>query len=78
MGDSLLPRAMPQPSSSSNPANRITYPLIVDTDIASIRAILVHAISKRARQFYEERGFITSPMDLQPRQGCQWDHGKSE
>ncbi len=32
-------------------------------DIAGIRAILVHAISERARQFYEERGFITSPMD---------------
>lgn len=32
-------------------------------DIAGIRAILVHAISERARQFYEERGFITSSMD---------------
>ena len=26
-------------------------------------AILVHAISERARQFYEECGFIPSPMD---------------
>jgi len=32
-------------------------------DIAGIRAILVHAISERARQFYEERGFMASPMD---------------
>jgi len=32
-------------------------------DIAGIRAILVHAISERARQFYEERGFIASPMN---------------
>lgn len=32
-------------------------------DIAGIRAILVHAISERARQFYEDCGFIPSPMD---------------
>jgi GNAT superfamily N-acetyltransferase len=32
-------------------------------DIAGIRAILAHAISERARQFYGERGFIISPMD---------------
>ncbi len=32
-------------------------------DIAGIRAILVHAISERARQFYEESGFVGSPMD---------------
>ena len=32
-------------------------------DIAGIRAILVHAISERARQFYEDCGFIASPMD---------------
>jgi GNAT superfamily N-acetyltransferase len=32
-------------------------------EIAGIRAILVHAISERARQFYEECGFIPSPMD---------------
>ena len=32
-------------------------------DIAGIRAILVHAISERARQFYEECGFTASPMD---------------
>jgi GNAT superfamily N-acetyltransferase len=31
--------------------------------IAGIRAILVHAISERARRFYEECGFIPSPMD---------------
>ena len=32
-------------------------------DIAGIRAILVHAISEWARQFYEECGFTASPMD---------------
>src|SRR5271165_6881192 len=32
-------------------------------EIAGIRAILVHAISERARQFYEDCGFIASPMD---------------
>jgi GNAT superfamily N-acetyltransferase len=32
-------------------------------DIAGIRAILVHAISERARQFYEACGFIASPID---------------
>jgi len=32
-------------------------------EIAGIRAILVHAISERARQFYEDCGFVPSPMD---------------
>jgi GNAT superfamily N-acetyltransferase len=32
-------------------------------DIAGIRAILVHAISEQARQFYEDCGFAPSPMD---------------
>ena len=32
-------------------------------EIAGIRAILVHAISERAREFYEDCGFIPSPMD---------------
>jgi GNAT superfamily N-acetyltransferase len=32
-------------------------------DIAGIRALLVHAISERARKFYEDCGFIASPMD---------------
>jgi GNAT superfamily N-acetyltransferase len=32
-------------------------------EIAGVRAILVHAISDRARQFYERCGFIPSPMD---------------
>jgi GNAT superfamily N-acetyltransferase len=31
--------------------------------IAGVRAILVHAISERARKFYEDCGFIASPMD---------------
>src|ERR1035438_2795214 len=32
-------------------------------EIAGVRAILVHAISQRAREFYEDCGFIASPMD---------------
>jgi GNAT superfamily N-acetyltransferase len=32
-------------------------------DIAGVRAILVHAISEQARRFYEDRGFIASPID---------------
>ena len=31
--------------------------------IAGIRALLVHAISERARKFYEDCGFVVSPMD---------------
>ncbi len=33
------------------------------SNIAGIRAILVHAISERAVKFYEESGFAPSPMD---------------
>lgn len=32
-------------------------------EIAGIRAILVHAISERAKRFYEKWGFITSPIE---------------
>lgn len=32
-------------------------------EIAGIRAILVHAISERAKRFYEKWGFIPSPLD---------------
>jgi GNAT superfamily N-acetyltransferase len=32
-------------------------------EIAGIRAILVHAISERAKRFYEKWGFITSPVE---------------
>jgi GNAT superfamily N-acetyltransferase len=32
-------------------------------EIAGIRAILVHAISERAKRFYEKWGFIPSPID---------------
>jgi GNAT superfamily N-acetyltransferase len=32
-------------------------------EIAGIRAILVHAISDHARKFYEDCGFIASPID---------------
>ncbi|HXP87251.1 MAG TPA: GNAT family N-acetyltransferase [Bryobacteraceae bacterium] len=32
-------------------------------EIAGIRALLVHAISERAKRFYEGYGFIPSPMD---------------
>ncbi len=33
------------------------------SEIAGIRAILVHAISERAKRFYERCGFIASPID---------------
>lgn len=33
------------------------------SEIAGIRAILVHAISEQARQFYESCGFSPSPID---------------
>jgi GNAT superfamily N-acetyltransferase len=32
-------------------------------EIAGIRAILVHAISENARQFYERSGFVASPSN---------------
>lgn len=32
-------------------------------EIAGMRAILVHAISERAKRFYEKWGFIPSPID---------------
>lgn len=32
-------------------------------EIAGIRAILVHAISERAKQFYLKAGFLESPLD---------------
>ncbi len=32
-------------------------------DIAGIRAILVHATSETAKRFYENHGFISSPID---------------
>jgi N-acetylglutamate synthase-like GNAT family acetyltransferase len=32
-------------------------------EIAGIRAILVHAISNRAKEFYEKWGFASSPVD---------------
>lgn len=33
------------------------------SEIAGIRAILVHAISERAQKFYVECGFVASPVD---------------
>ena len=33
------------------------------SEIAGIRAILVHAISEQARKFYVECGFVASPVD---------------
>jgi GNAT superfamily N-acetyltransferase len=33
------------------------------SEIAGIRAILVHAISERAKRFYEDCGFIPSPVE---------------
>jgi GNAT superfamily N-acetyltransferase len=32
-------------------------------EVAGIRAILVHAISERAKRFYEGYGFVASPID---------------
>lgn len=32
-------------------------------EIGGIRAILVHAISEEAKQFYEHHGFVESPID---------------
>jgi GNAT superfamily N-acetyltransferase len=32
-------------------------------EIAGIRAVLVHAISERAKRFYEDCGFVSSPVD---------------
>jgi GNAT superfamily N-acetyltransferase len=32
-------------------------------EIAGIRAILVHAISDRAKRFYERWGFVSSPLE---------------
>lgn len=32
-------------------------------EIAGIRAILVHAISERAKRFYEKWGFVASPVE---------------
>jgi GNAT superfamily N-acetyltransferase len=32
-------------------------------EIAGIRAILVHAISERAKRFYEKWGFTSSPVE---------------
>jgi GNAT superfamily N-acetyltransferase len=32
-------------------------------EIAGIRAILVHAISERAKRFYEKWGFAPSPLE---------------
>ena len=33
------------------------------SEIAGIRGLLVHAISERAKRFYEDCGFIPSPVD---------------
>jgi hypothetical protein len=32
-------------------------------EIAGLRAILVHAISERAKRFYEKWGFVASPIE---------------
>lgn len=32
-------------------------------EIAGIRAIIVHAISETAKRFYEDHGFVASPVD---------------
>ncbi|MBI4488161.1 MAG: GNAT family N-acetyltransferase, partial [Deltaproteobacteria bacterium] len=33
------------------------------SDIIGVRAILVHTLSDRARRFYEEHGFVSSPVN---------------
>jgi N-acetylglutamate synthase-like GNAT family acetyltransferase len=50
---------------------KIGYALVRDavlrtlqvSEIAGIRAILVHALTERAKQFYEKCGFIASPIE---------------
>lgn len=37
--------------------------IVQAAEIAGIRAILVHAISERAKRFYEKWGFIASPVE---------------
>jgi len=37
--------------------------VIQAAEIAGIRAILVHAISAAAKRFYEQHGFVASPVD---------------
>ena len=37
--------------------------IVQASEIAGIRAILVHAISEEARAFYETYGFVSSPVD---------------
>jgi GNAT superfamily N-acetyltransferase len=35
---------------------------VLAAEIAGIRAVLVHAISERAKRFYEKWGFVSSPV----------------
>ncbi len=37
--------------------------IVQASEIAGIRAILVHAISEAAKQFYQKWGFVPSPVD---------------
>ena len=37
--------------------------IVIAADIIGVRAILIHAISDAARQFYERHGFRPSPVD---------------
>jgi GNAT superfamily N-acetyltransferase len=37
--------------------------IVQAAEIAGIRAILVHAISERAKRFYERWGFVASPVE---------------
>ena len=37
--------------------------IVQAAEIAGIRAILVHAISERAKRFYEKSGFVASPIE---------------
>jgi GNAT superfamily N-acetyltransferase len=52
-------------------------------EIAGVRAILVHAISERAKRFYEKWGFIVSPLEpmtlmITVAEARQAMHGKLE
>jgi GNAT superfamily N-acetyltransferase len=46
------------------------------SEIAGIRTILVHAIPERARQFYEEWGFVASPAGRKT--ADDYGHGSRE
>ena len=40
-----------------------TLRIVQAAEIVGIRAVLVHAISQQAKQFYEQLGFTVSPIE---------------